>query len=118
MINNESAAYEPNTLMITLGKGERTMSPQVNGVDNVTIIFAEDVSTKKSKVSFELRSTVENIALLQAWQNNRADNYIQIIDGENSYICQGAAVTNDPEIETGSDAKISIEFEGEPVKIG
>lgn len=118
VINNVPVAYEPDSLMLKLGKGERNQSPQVAGTDSVVLVYAENSATKKAKVSFEFRTTKENIDNVTDWQKRKNGNVIQIVDKEASYVVEQAALINDPELKTGSDGKVSLEFEGMPVVIG
>ena len=119
-INNEIIDYMPNTLVVTLGKGESKVDPQIAGGGGVSMVYSQDVSTQKSKVNFEMKTTPENIELLQTWMNNLNANFINVIDdqSEKSYIFEQGAVINDPELNSGVDGTISVEFESKPLTIG
>jgi len=114
-VNNNVVAYVANTLKTTSGKGERTVDAQVSGAGATENVTSEDVSTKKSKVMFDLKSTVENKTLARTWQNNFDANVIRVVHGSGaSYIYQNATVINDPEFDLGVDGNASLEFEGLP----
>jgi hypothetical protein len=118
-INNEVVAYEPNSLMAVSGKGERTVSPQVVGNGATENVVAENVETKKGKVSFDVRSTIENKILVRRFQSNFDTNVIRLVysDGTSS-VFQQAVVINDPEFDLGSDGVAKIEFESLPEVLG
>lgn len=119
IVNNEKVDYVPNSLTITLGKGERNLMPLVNGTAGVTVVYSEDISTKKSKVMFDLPTTADNLELVTGWLNNRNANVVSVVNGEEvSLAFLQATVINDPEFATGNEPTVSIEMEALPASIG
>ena len=111
-INNNVIPYVPNSLVYDFGTPEVSVDPQIIGDGAVENIYSENFETAKSKVTVDLKSTSENEARLQSFTDNFDQNLIKIIarDGT-ARIFENAVVINKPEINTGSDGVISIEFE-------
>lgn len=112
-INNEIVPYMSNSLKFVPGKPERKVDPQVVGDGNVENVATEDFSTAKSKVVFDLKTTIENETLYNAWHDLFDANLIKIISKDGtSRIYENCTIINQPEFDTGSDGVASIEFEG------
>lgn len=118
VVNNIPVAYEPNTLNFDEGKGERKQSPQVSGTDSVTMVYSQDISTKRGMVTFELRTTAEALELKNGWETNRDQNAITITQDGLSRSFLQAAVTDVIEITTGVDAMMTVKFESLPATLG
>jgi hypothetical protein len=120
IINNETIAYMPNSLVYDFGNPEVTVEPQIIGGGAVTNTYSRDFSTAKSKVTFDLKSTVENKDKVRVWINNFSNNLIKIVapDGNSSEIVENSVVINKPEINSSADGVISIEFEAAPAVKG
>lgn len=115
--NNEAVGVIPNTLKYTEGKGEQEMRTISLGGGKVETLYANNVETSLSNLSFELAVIPENIDLALAWKVNLNRNVFQIAgttpDGKTvTRTFTGAAVTNNYEVEIGSDTNISIEIMG------
>ncbi len=118
VINNVPIAYEPNSLEFDEGKGERKQSPQTAGTNSVTMVYSEDVSTKKGMIKFELRSTPENLELKAGWEDAKDENAVTITQDAVSRSFLQAAVINSITIGTGVDAMMEINMESLPATLG
>ena len=79
-VNNNTVAIVPSSFKYKAGAGERTVSTQSSGGSNVDIVVTEDVTTKKSYCSFDLRTTVENIKLFELMQSGVGTNSVLAAD--------------------------------------
>lgn len=112
--NNEAISIVPNSLKFTEGFGERSVRVAALGGGKVEQIYANNVEGALSKLMFELPTTPENIKLARAWTAAGNGNVFQIAgstsEGDMTRTFTQAAVTNDYEVEIGSDTSISIEI--------
>ena len=111
-VNNDAIAIIPNSLSFKKGKGEKKALPQSAGGNSIEIVQTEDAETKKSMVKFSLRNTKSNQDLLDTWQDTI--NTIRLSQGDFVVSFRGMIVTNDPEIQTGADGNLELNFEGTP----
>ena len=112
--NDESVGVNANSIKFTEGLGERKMRAVSVGGGKVEQIYANDVESAFSKLTFELPTTPENIELVKRWAANQNQNVFQIAGttpdgGELTRTFTQAAVTNDYEVEIGSEGNISVE---------
>ncbi len=118
-VDNDVIGYMANSLKYDLGNPERKVDPQVVGNGAVFNVVSEDISTQKSKVMFDLKSTTENELLVSTWNTNSDANVIKVISPEGvARVFESAALINKPEFDTGADGVISIEFESNPLVRG
>lgn len=115
IINNKQIAYEPNSLVIKRGIGDRQTHALATGGGNSVVRWSEDVTTKKGMVKFGIRLTAEYIDLLKGWQNNENSNAINSFDGSTSLRLSNAVVITDPELNFGADTTTEVSFEGSRV---
>lgn len=117
IINNVPIDYEPNSLTFDEGKGERKQSPQVSGTDSVTMVYSEDISTKKGMVKFEVRTTADKLEQKREWELLKDANVITIVQNGTSRSFEQAAVINPIEVQTGVDAMMEVVFESLPATL-
>lgn len=116
-INNEIVPFMANSLTAPEGFGENQVHVQEMGGGEVDIVVTTDLSTKIGKVTFDLKSTVENKERLRAWKANFDQNLIKITDRfGNTDVFERMTVTNDPEWALSADGVASIEFQGKSAK--
>ncbi len=112
--NNEAVGINPNSLKYTEGFGERKVRAVSVGGGKVEQVFANDVETALSKLTFELPTTPENIELVRDWTAAGNGNVFQIAgftsEGDTTRTFTQAAVTNDYEVEIGSEGNITVEI--------
>jgi hypothetical protein len=114
IVNNETVGIIPNSLSWTEGFGEQAVRAVSIGGGKTEQVFANDLETNYSKVSFELPTTVGNTDLAREWKTNTNANVVSVMaenaDGRVVRTFTQAALTADYEVETGPDANIAIEF--------
>lgn len=115
-VNNTAIVYVPGSLKYNEGLGETKMVSQAGGGGQVQIAVAEDITTKKGKVSFELLPTATNIALARTWKVNSNANVVKLsaTGSDFSKTFTAAAIVNDYEVNLSADGKIGLNFEGNP----
>lgn len=114
VINNEAVQYEPNSLVIRTGRGNKMTYAVSSGGGNVQTLYAEDASTRKGYCKFSIRPTAEMLKKLKGWQNNANANAIDVFQDNFSASIQYAAVITDPDLSFGADTTIDVELEGAP----
>ena len=110
-VNNVSVGIVPNSVKYTEGKGEQKVHAVSAGGGSAEMAYADDVSSKFSKVSFEILPTAANISLARQWKCNGNANVVHIT-GANSFsrTFSYAALVNNYEVNLAADGKIQIEF--------
>lgn len=112
--NNEVVGIVPNSMSFTEGKGEQTLRAMSIGNGAIAQVFANNLETSFSKLKFSLHATVENIQSALDWKNNSNANLFQIagstLDGDVTRSFTQAAVTNDYDVNIGTEADIEIEI--------
>lgn len=112
-VNNDAIAVIPNSIVYKKGKGEKNVRSQSAGGNSIEIIVTENAETKKGMFKCSLTNTKTNQDLLDSWQDNDA-NTIRLSQGDFVISFRGMVVTSDPEISTGADGNLEVEFEGQP----
>jgi len=114
LVNDEVVAIVPNSLKFTEGFGEQQVRAASVGGGAVEQIFSNDVETALSKVMFDIHTTPDNVEMQKTWKANGNKNVVAIAgatdEGETTRTFTQAAMTNDPEIEIGTEGVINIEF--------
>ena len=113
IINNTAVAIVPNTFGYTEGFGEQELKVQSAGGGSVQTVLSNNVETNLSMVKFEMRNTAENIDLIRTWKSNSNANAITVTGEGLNRAFNNAALTNDYEVNLGSDTTISIEFKSD-----
>lgn len=117
-VNNEPLAIIPNSLKYTEGKGEQTIRAASAGGGEVEQIYANNVESNFSMVSFDMPATVENIGRALDWKVNRNLNVVTIAgstpEGTVTRTFTQAAILNDYEVPLGSETNVTIDFKANP----
>ena len=119
LINNEQIAYIANSLKISDGFGTYESINVVLGGGQTEKIFAEDLESRISKISFSMPSTVEAHNLKRQWKSNLDNNVIEVIGPSGSgftAVFTQASMMNDPDTVFGKDGVIEPEFEANPAQ--
>ena len=115
IVNNEAIGIVPNTLKFSEGLGEQSVHPLSVGGGKTEQVFANNLESAFSRVMFEVRTTVDNIALVRDWKQNGNQNVVQVAaeagGKQMTRTFNQAALTADYEVEIGSDTTMSIEFQ-------
>ena len=116
IINNENWDILPNSLKFTYGFGEIKSEPVSFG-EVIKHIDTQDLTTKISKISFDVKTTYETIAAIKVLKANFNNNTCQISDEDGNFSAnyRQAKIMNEPDFETGSDGKVTIELSALPV---
>ena len=114
-LNNETLAVVPNTFKFTTGRGEYTHRRGSLGGNGTVAVVSKNAETFKSMASFEIYPTVENVSRIDTAKQNFAENTLIADENGKSYVFTNYTITNDPEINTGNDATISVEGEADPI---
>lgn len=120
-INKSKIGYITNTIKFKLGLGEDKITVIDLGGGLTDIQSVLDNSTKKSSLSFEIKSNVEDIAnILKKYKTlqRTAPLNIELLTPNNKqYAFTKSVITNDPEVSVSPEGNFSLEIEGMPVKI-
>jgi hypothetical protein len=113
-VNNLATMVVPNSIKYREGTGEQTVTTQAAG-NTIQTVFADNAETKMSFLGFSLTNTPENIATVRAWKNLTNANAATLSgEGGFSRAFNNMAVTNDYDVNLGSDTTIDIEMMGDP----
>jgi hypothetical protein len=114
IVNNLATMVVPNSIKYREGTGEQTVTTQAAG-NTIQTVFADNAETKMSFLGFSLTNTPENIALVRGWKNLTNANAATLSgEGGFSRAFNNMAVTNDYDVNLGSDTTIDIEMMGDP----
>lgn len=113
-INNLPTFIVPNSLSYKDGFGEQTVSTQVAG-NTIQTVYSDNAESKIGFLKFSLHPTPQNVELVRGWKVNKDRNAATISGaGGFSRSFNNLAVTNDVEVNLGSDATIDVEMMGDP----
>lgn len=115
IINNRQIVFKPNSVTITLGKGESKQEALSGGAGFIEMAYSEDVSTKIGKLKGMLESTTENIELVRVWKELLNGLTITITDRNFTGTFRFMAMINDPEFQMKSEPEVEVEFHGAPI---
>ena len=115
-VNDEIVSYLSNSLSYNRGGGEVNVVAQTVGGGGIELIATKDAETRIGMIKFSMRSTARSDRLLSEWQNRPIANVVRFSDPEsnNSFVLTTATVVNNPDLETGADGAVEVEFKGEP----
>jgi len=116
VVNNKVLGIVPNTFSFTSGRGEYTHRRASTGGNGTVAVISRNAETFKSMVKFDVFSTTETEELIDEIKANIADNTAVASEGGKVYTFTNFTVTNDPEINTGNDAVVSVEAEADPIR--
>lgn len=118
IINNTPVFYSPNSLTYDEGLGEQAMRAMAGGGNQIEAVFSDNVEARLGMVKVDLPSTLENIALVRQWKQNKDQNLVQIVgrtsEGNFNKTFAQAAITNRYEVPLTNDGVISLEFTSQP----
>ena len=118
MVNNVQVAVMPNSVKFTEGLGEQSIRAASTGGNQTEQVFSENIESNFSTITFEMPSTIDNIANARAWKIAKNANVVQIMgttpEGDFTRTFTQAALLTDVEISLGSDTNIPLEFKSNP----
>lgn len=113
-VNDDVVAIVPGSFKASEGLGEQMLLAQSVGGGRRVQVYSDNAAEAFSKVTFELLTTVDNIALARSWKKNANNNVIgaseTTVDGNFQRTFTQAALVNDYEIAFEQEGKIPIEF--------
>ena len=113
-VNNNPVPVIPNSVMFTEGQGEQSIRAASVGGGAVEQIYAQNIETNFSTISFDMAATVPNIAEAKTWKINLNQNVVKIVgqtpEGKVIRTFTQAAILNDYEVALGTDTNITVEF--------
>jgi hypothetical protein len=115
-INDIVVMIIPNSLTYKKGKGDKKLRAQSAGGDSIDIIPTEDAETKVSMCKFSMITTKENVEAHETWKDKTGGNTVRLSDGSFVVPFRKMYITTEPEVNTGSDGNLEIEFQGQPVQ--
>ena len=113
-LNDAVIAIKPNSLSYKSGKGDIGIRAQSAGGNSISIVKTENAETKKGMVKFVLLTTKGNIDDVKNWQDTEDGNTIRFSDGDFNLAFRNMFIISDPEVMTGADGEVELEFEGLP----
>jgi len=112
-VDGEDVYIIPGTWSFTAGYPEITTKAISFGRANTKLYRTQDTSTAYSTFKFDMPSTPEAIQMLQRWKARTGNFIVVAIDKVNNDEVEltftDCSIDNNPDVESGSDAKISIE---------
>ena len=114
-INDVTIPIKPNSLSYKTGRGDRNIRAQSAGGNSIETVMTEDAETKKSMVKATFLMTKDVDASVIDWMDNRDENSIRISEGDFTKSFRLMAVVGEPELNTGADGEVEVEFCGPPV---
>jgi hypothetical protein len=114
IVNDEAVGVLPNTVKFNEGFGEQKMRAVSVGEGQVEQVYSEDVETAFGSVSFEIPTTIANVALARSWKANKNRNVVSVVGtagGETlTRTFQQAGLLGNYDVEIGSETSIALEF--------
>ena len=118
LVNNEAHSIVPNSLVFNEGLGEQQVRAMSAGGGKTEQVYARNLESNVGMVKFELPTTPRNIEIAKQWKQNGNGNVVAIAgttpDGDVTRTFTQAALTNNYEIEVGTETSIEIEFHSNP----
>ncbi len=122
LINGDTFAIVPNSLVVNLGIGETTVRAASVGGQGVESVHTRNAESMIGKFMFDIYVESDAGRNLQTWSNGIGANTLEAVSvaGENTstYGLPSASLMNDPDIAQAADGKISLEWAGDPVIVG
>ena len=115
-ISNSNVLYVEGTLSYNRGSGEINTRVQTAGNGSVQTVHSTVVESQYGMVKFSMRNTDQNIATIDEWLRlNNSPTGVSVNLSQSGF--QGVSfsnmrITNNPDINTGNDADIELEFTG------
>jgi len=120
-INKSKIGYITNTIKFKLGLGEDKVTVIDLGGGIIDIQAVLDNSTKKSSLSFEVKSNVEDVANIlkkyKVLQRTTPLTVELLTPNRKQYAFTKSVITNDPEVTVSPEGNFTLEIEGMPAKI-
>lgn len=113
--NGRKMLISGGSFKMNTGGGESKVVPVSGGGGEVDMVISHDVSTYKSKFSFKVPVTAENIEMVELMieqKRNFDPATFRIAEKADQYLREQCYLINDPDLEFAMGAEIELEFEG------
>ena len=115
-VNDDVIEIKPNSFSWKAGRGDYTVrTQQAGGV--ATVVANKNAETQMSMCKFVLLTTATSWDQLQTWLDARENGGVTIdaFDGSINLAFRNMILVSEPEISTGSEGEIELEFQGPPI---
>lgn len=115
-VNDDTIEIKPNSFSYKTGKGDFTIRTQQAGAA-ATVVASKNAETQMSMCKFTVLTTSTSYELVQAWLDARENGGVTIdaFDGSLQLAFRSMILVSEPEISTGSEGEIEVEFQGPPI---
>jgi hypothetical protein len=121
-INDETISIVPNSLVVTLGRGETNVRAASAGGGTITTVHTENAENKIAKITFDVYPEKVSVQQIDEWKQNIGGNTAKILsrvaNDPFTMSMVGASLMNDPEMNLTADGVVSLEFMGDPIQFG
>lgn len=117
-IDNEVISIIPGSFAYKSGKGDKVVTAESAGGNEIVTVITDNAETKKSSVKFSLKATIKHTDQVDRWAEAAVRGGVSIRSSQLEQVKNFThmVVTTEPEIVTGADGAFEVMFEGDPVK--
>lgn len=115
-VNDDVVEIKPNSWSFKPGRGDYSVrTQQAGGV--ATVVANKNAETQMSVAKFVMLTTATSWDLVQSWLDARENGGVTIdaFDGSINLAFRNMILVTEPEISTGSEGEIELEFQGPPI---
>ena len=114
-VNDDIIGIVPNSLEFDEGLGEQKILPVSMGGGKVAQVYANDLESNFAEVTFQMRTTVENIEKVRAWKVNANRNVVGLAgedpDGNDvTRVYTQAALVGNYKLQVQAEGTIDLSF--------
>ena len=115
MVNDSIINYVPDSIEFDEGLGEQKSLPVSEGGGRVSQIFSNDLTTNFASISWQMRTTVDNVEQVKEWKENKNRNVVNLAaedpDGNDvTRVFTQALLGGNYKIQIQSEGVMDIEF--------
>lgn len=112
-VNDDVVEIKPNSFSYKAGRGDYTVRTQQAG-NVATVVANKNAESQMSMCKFTLLTTATSWELVQTWLDARENGGVTIdaFDGSINLAFRNMILVSEPEISTGSEGEIEVEFQG------
>ncbi len=115
-VNDDIVEIKPNSFSYKAGRGDFKLRTQQAGTV-ATTVASKDAESQMSMAKFTLLTTAANHSKVLEWLDARENGGVTIdaFDGSINLAFRNMILVTEPEISTGSEGEIEVEFQGPPI---
>ena len=115
MVNDSIVDYVPDSFEMDEGLGEQKSLPVSSGGGRVRQVFSNDLTTNFGAVSWQMRTTVDNVEQVKEWKQNANRNVVNVAaedpDGNDvTRVFTQALLGGNYKIQIQSEGVMDLEF--------